>query len=114
MKNFYRRIIADENLAGDVCGYIKHGVMNVAPEVFMLLKDGDVRNLVMEQLKIIDVLHEGKQIEVFDGTDFKGTGVVVKYPMEGAPGFAMVRFYDERIMGTDFCVRVEWLVTNNE
>jgi len=125
---YYRNILADENLRGNKIGFIRSGKLFVAPEVFILLGDDDMRETVLSQLKIKDELHFGKVVAVFaphpltpspkergdcsereeildDG--FMGYAVVTQYPMEGARGFAMVKFLDRKVMGNELVVGVE-------
>jgi len=138
---YYRNIVADEMLRGSRNGIIRNGKLYVAPEVFLLLRDDEVKDVVMGQLKIEDELCFGKVVSVYEAaSDFasddtplnplsptlipfaqrglglgegKGMGkkmgyaVVTQYPMEGAKGFAMVKFFDKGIMGNELVVAVE-------
>jgi len=109
MKNYYKEILPDKNLKGNRKGFIRKEVLYVAPEIMLLLEDDDVRDVVMEQLVIVDEFYAGKEVAVYDGKVLMGMAVVLEYPMYGARGYVMVRFYDKRVMETDFVCRVERL-----
>ncbi|HLG35241.1 MAG TPA: hypothetical protein VI757_10200 [Bacteroidia bacterium] len=110
MKENYKRIIANEMLDYENRGVIKRGVLNVSPSLFFLLKDDEVKDIVMEQLEIVDELKAGKKVEVYKEDDCLGYAEVVQYPIEGAEGFATVVFDDGVPMETVYMVRVENLI----
>lgn len=105
----FKRIIANEMLDYENKGIVKRGVLNVSPSLFFLLKDEEVRDMVMAQLEIVDELRAGETVEVFRAEDFLGEAEIVEYPMAGAEGFATVKFCDARVMGTLYVVNVAYL-----
>jgi hypothetical protein len=107
MVHYYRGIEADASLNGKNFGVIRSGKLFVAPEIFSLLGDDDLKDVIMEQLKIEDELNFGKMVSVFDGKKLMGSAIVTSYPMEGAKGFAMVKFFDKKNAAGDFIVAVE-------
>lgn len=116
----FKRIIANEMLDYESRGFVKRGVLNVSPSLFFLLKDEEVRDTVMEQLEIVDELRTGERVKVYmphpqplsegEGSapedTLMGYAVVMQYPIEGADGFAKVKFCDEDVMSTIYMVRV--------
>ena len=110
MKENYKRIIANEMLDYENKGIVKRGVLNVSPSLFFLLKDEEVKDIVMEQMEIVDELERGKKVEVYKEDDCLGYAKVLQYPIEGAEGFASVVFDDGVPMETVYMVRVENLI----
>jgi hypothetical protein len=109
MKIYFKKILSDKNLKGNIKGFIRKGRLYVAPEIMTLLEDDDVQDIVMRQLEIVDEFFAGKEVAVYDGKALMGKAVVLEYPVYGAQGFVMVRFCDRRVMETDFVCRVERL-----
>ena len=105
--HYYKNIEADASLKGKSFGVIRSGVMFVAPEVFSLIEDDELRETILKQIKINDELYFGKQVSVFDGDFFMGNAIVTDYPMNGAKGFAMVKFFNKEFMENELVVAVE-------
>ena len=107
--HYYKSIESDEKLRGQNKGLIKEGMLYVPPEVFILLEDDDIKDILLDQLELVDELYEDKDVQVYEDGVFMGEAFILEYPVEGRPGFALVRFYDKRVMKTDFMVSVERL-----
>ena len=106
MKGNFKRIIANEMLDYESRGFMKRGVLNVSPSLFFLLKDEEVRETVMAGLEIVDELKAGEKVDVFRGDDIMGEAEIIQYPIEGADGFAKVKFEDATVMSTIYMVNI--------
>ena len=133
MKIYFRNIKANEEMVGVKNGFVRGGVLHVAPAIFYLLKDDELKEIILNQLVIVDELGLGKVVEVFEagvvsdlipspsplgegnaaGSEGRragkkmGDAIVTQYPLSETPGFAVVKFFDRGVMGTEFLVRVE-------
>lgn len=106
---YYKDIASDEKLRGQNKSLLKEATLYVPPEVFVLLEDDDIKDILLEQLEMEDELYEDKDVKVYEDGVFMGEAFILKYPVDDRPGFALVRFYDKRVMKTDFMVSVERL-----